>query len=82
MSKLKIFEEVKKNDISNVYAQLVTPIPPKDTSNPLVQPTKVHCFSCFNNHYNRGEEREFIEELDAKNPGLYESYSICYFGSN
>ncbi len=57
------------NDISTVYAY------PVGGGNPAF-------WSCFSNHYECRKEREFIEMIEAENPGKYSSYLIAWDNCN
>lgn len=65
------------NDISTVYAWLVEPVPVND-----IYTKKTDVFSCFSDHYRVGQERDFIKDLDEKNPGKYTRYVIAWSDSN
>jgi hypothetical protein len=77
-----ITEDSQKNDISTVFATLVKEEPPPPGSHPRAQPNRCDVFSCFNGQYELGNERKFIAELEAKNPGRYARYSITYSDCN
>jgi hypothetical protein len=76
MSELLITEE-KRSDISTVYAYLVV-----TEVTEFGQDKHSDRFSCFNGDYQVTKEREFIAELNAKNPGRYHSYCIMWDSCN
>ena len=79
---MEIIEHLPKNDISIINAWLVNEIPPAPGAHPRAQPTRTHTFSAFNNDYEWGREREFIEQLEKQNPGLYFKCVISWVDSN
>jgi hypothetical protein len=81
MTDLKI-TEAKKDDISTVFAYLVTPEERGMGKYGPLQPKMCDYWSEFNGHYPRGKEREFIAEVDANNPNKYSHYHIAYDNCN
>jgi hypothetical protein len=79
---LKITEG-KKDDISTVYAYLVTPeergIGPHGDK---LQPKMCDYWSEFGGAYESGAERKFIAQVDAENRGKYSHYHITYDNCN
>lgn len=73
-----IITEAHRNSISTVCAYFITPT----VNSPNGQVCIGDWWSCFNGDYTVGKEREFIAEIEAKNPGLYTSYHIGWSDSN
>lgn len=79
---MKIFEQLPKNDISTVFATLVTEEPPPPGSHPHARPHRCDVFSCFSRDYEIGNEREFIAALEKKMPGRYAHFTITWSNCN
>lgn len=70
--------EGKRSDISTVNAFFTTPTERWGCG----QMKLCDSFTCFSNDYKVGNEREFIEALDAANPGKYREYNIYWSDCN
>lgn len=69
--------ESPKSDISTVLAYYVTPGTHANGS-----PKFCDTWTDFNSDYKPGTAREFIAEIEAKNPGKYSRYHISWSNCN
>lgn len=81
MSELKIFEG-EGNDICDIYAHLNTPVRYFPDSETNFNMKSVDHFSEMNNQFRRVDRIDFINKLDAANPGKYSHFVIKYWDSN
>ena len=72
--------ESARSDISTVYAYFL--ILDESKRYPNGQYMMCDSWSLFNSDYAYGKEREFIAEIEAKNPGKYSSYHIGWSDCN
>lgn len=74
---LKITED-KRSDISTVIAYYANPT----EKWPNGQFKVCETWSCFWGQYSLNQEREFIKELEDKNPGVYSHFHISWSRCN
>ena len=70
--------EGNRSDISTVYAYYTVPTERYGNGSLIM----CDAWSVFNGYYELGKEREFIAEIEVKNPGKYSSFHIAWVDSN